>query len=102
ETVAPAPEESSPAAPAAEADAPTAPLSEPPAQPPAPSYSSDYSTPLGSARRYGVTEPELPVEVSEDERRLHNDARRFARLLVSEIKLYNEPKVQEGRNKGDL
>ena len=57
---------------------------------------------MGSARRYGVTEPELPIEVGEEERRLHNDARRFARLLVSEIKLYNEPKVREGRNNGDL
>ena len=46
---------------------------------------------------------ELPVEVSsEDERRLHNDARRFARLLVSEIKLYNENKVAEGRSQRDL
>jgi hypothetical protein len=45
---------------------------------------------------------ELPVEVSEDERRLHNDARRFARLLVSEIKLYNEQKVRDGRLEGDL
>ena len=49
-----------------------------------------------------MTEPDLPIEVGEDERRLHNDARRFARLLVSEIKLYNEPKVKEGRSKGDL
>jgi hypothetical protein len=65
-------------------------------------YSSSYSAPLGTSRRYGVSEPELPVEVDEDERRLHTDARRFARLLVSEIKLYNEPKVQEGRSKGDL
>ena len=65
-------------------------------------YGSQYSTPLGNSRRYGVSEPELPIEVGEDERRLHNDARRFARLLVSEIKLYNEPKVQEGRSKGDL
>src|SRR5436190_6648557 len=65
-------------------------------------YSSSFSAPLGTSRRYGVSEPELPVDVSEDERRLHNDARRFARLLVSEIKLYNEPKVQEGRSKGDL
>lgn len=39
---------------------------------------------------------------SEEERRLHNDARRFARLLVSEIKLYNEQKVSEGRSQGDL
>jgi len=53
-------------------------------------------------RRYG-TEVELPVEVAnEDERRLHNDARRFARLLVSEIKLYNEAKVAEGRSQNDL
>jgi hypothetical protein len=67
-----------------------------------PTYAAQYSTPLGSSRRYGVSEPELPIEVGEEERRLHNDARRFARLLVSEIKLYNEPKVQEGRGKGDL
>jgi hypothetical protein len=53
-------------------------------------------------RRYGA-DVELPVEVgSEDERRLHTDARRFARLLVSEIKLYNEQKVTEGRSQGDL
>jgi hypothetical protein len=45
---------------------------------------------------------DLPIQVPEDERRLHNDARRFARLLVSEIKLYNEKKVQEGRQSGDL
>jgi hypothetical protein len=74
----------------------------PPVAEPAPVFTSQYSTPLGSARRFGVSEPELPIEVSEDERRLHNDARRFARLLVSEIKLYNEPKVREGRSNGDL
>lgn len=45
---------------------------------------------------------DLPIEVTEDERRLHNDARRFARLLVSEIKLYNEQKVKEGREANDL
>jgi hypothetical protein len=45
---------------------------------------------------------DLPIEVAEEERRLHNDARRFARLLVSEIKLYNEQKVREGRESGDL
>ena len=53
-------------------------------------------------RRYGQDQ-ELPVEVSGDEeRRLHNDARRFARLLISEIKLYNEQKVAEGRSEHDL
>jgi hypothetical protein len=45
---------------------------------------------------------DLPIEVADDERRLHNDARRFARLLVSEIKLYNEKRVQEGREASDL
>lgn len=45
---------------------------------------------------------DLPIEVPEEERRIHNDARRFARLLVSEIKLYNEKKVTEGREAGDL
>jgi hypothetical protein len=89
--------------------APTEPLSAEPtpagaafSPEPAPAFASPYSAPLGATRRQTVTEPELPIDVSEDERRLHNDARRFARLLVSEIKLYNEPKVQEGRNKGDL
>jgi hypothetical protein len=59
-------------------------------------------TPLVARRRYGM-DAELPVSVaSEEERRLHNDARRFARLLVSEIKLYNEQKVAEGRSQFDL
>jgi hypothetical protein len=58
--------------------------------------------PLGQRRRYGQ-DAELPVEVTNDEeRRLHNDARRFARLLISEIKLYNEQKVVEGRSEHDL
>ncbi len=52
--------------------------------------------------RFGDRNVDLPIEVAEDERRLHNDARRFARLLVSEIKLYNEQKVKEGRESSDL
>lgn len=74
-------------------------LSEPgsyaePSQEPPPS-------PVGR-RRYGQ-DAELPVDVANDEeRRLHNDARRFARLLISEIKLYNEQKVVEGRSEHDL
>jgi hypothetical protein len=56
-----------------------------------------------AGRRWGRGDTELPVEVSDDEeRRQHNDARRFARLLVSEIKLYNEQKVRDGRLDGDL
>ncbi len=52
--------------------------------------------------RFSDRNVDLPIEVGEDERRLHNDARRFARLLVSEIKLYNEQKVKEGREAQDL
>ena len=71
--------------------------------PMAPGSAAQYSTPLGSTRRRSaIAEPDLPIEVGEEERRLHNDARRFARLLVSEIKLYNEKKVKEGRNQSDI
>jgi hypothetical protein len=45
--------------------------------------------------------PPVGSPVGEEEK-AHNDARRFARLLVSEIKLYNEQKVAEGRRGGDL
>ena len=67
-----------------------------------PVFTEQYSAPLGRSRRYGMPEADLPVQVSDEERRLHNDARRFARLLVSEIKLYNEQKVSEGRNQSDI
>lgn len=59
-------------------------------------------SPLGTRRRYGAMDMDFPVEVAEDDKRFHNEARRFARLLVSEIKLYNEQKVREGRDAGDL
>jgi hypothetical protein len=69
---------------------------------PAWSTSAGESIPGTPRRRYGQ-DAELPVEVSGDEeRRLHNNARRFARLLISEIKLYNEEKVAEGRSAHDL
>ena len=77
---------------------------EPPAWQPEPAASPEpaISGNLPGRRRYGQ-DSELPVEVSsDDERRLHNDARRFARLLISEIKLYNEQKVVEGRSEHDL
>lgn len=68
---------------------------------PAPAVSEPVSAaPVKS--RFSDRNVDLPIEVSEDERRLHNDARRFARLLVSEIKLYNEQKVKEGRESQDL
>jgi hypothetical protein len=43
-----------------------------------------------------------PVGLSPEEQKAHEDAKRFARLVVSEIKLYNESKVNEGRRQKDL
>ena len=37
-----------------------------------------------------------------DTRKKHEEAMRFARLLVSEIKLYNEAKVQQGRSNNGI
>ncbi|HWN44062.1 MAG TPA: hypothetical protein VNW71_17695 [Thermoanaerobaculia bacterium] len=84
----------------------------PPAPPAPPAHSADDSTPAvaatpevrppsdvqgpgwafgGAARQPVVTDDPL-----------HEEARRLARLLVSEIKLYNEEQVEEGRRKRDL
>ena len=69
---------------------------------PRPSAVEPAPAPTPLRRRYGA-DVELPIEVAdEEERRLHNDARRFARLLVSEIKLYKERQVVEGRAQNDL
>ena len=48
-----------------------------------------------------ITQPPEAKPVPEEEKR-HADAKRFARLLVSEIKLYNEHHVIEGRGNCDL
>ncbi|MGE5278580.1 MAG: hypothetical protein ACM3SU_16440 [Acidobacteriota bacterium] len=66
---------------------------EAPAAPVAPS--APVAPPAGGRRLAG------PLARAEgDERR--EEARRFAKLLVSEIKLYNERVVQEGREQGNL
>ena len=41
-------------------------------------------------------------QLSEAEQKIHKDAKRFARLLVFEIELYNKAKVAEGRKSKDL
>jgi hypothetical protein len=46
---------------------------------------------------------EAPQEtIAEGEEALHEEARRLARLLVSEIKLYNEEIIEEGRRSGNI
>jgi hypothetical protein len=42
------------------------------------------------------------VPMGPDDNKAHEDAKRFARLVVSEIKLYNEAKVNEGRRHKDI
>lgn len=81
-----------PAAPAAPV-APVAPASvlEGAASPSTPVAPPPGFVPRARALR-GADEPQRAVD----------DARRIARLLVSEIKLYNERKVAEGRAAGDL
>jgi hypothetical protein len=46
--------------------------------------------------------PAAPRPTSPEDQKAHEDAKRFARLVVSEIKLYNETKVAEGRRGKDL
>jgi hypothetical protein len=41
-------------------------------------------------------------QLSETDQKVHRDAKRFAKLLISEIELYNKTKVTEGRKSGDL
>ncbi|HSE35904.1 MAG TPA: hypothetical protein VLG74_01290, partial [Blastocatellia bacterium] len=67
---------------------------------PAPTYFRPTIEPESAPQSagFGQSTNGAPAE----EEKAHNDARRFARLLVSEIKLYNEQKVAEGRRGGDL
>jgi len=41
-------------------------------------------------------------QLSEAEQKAHKDARRFAKILVSDIELYNKAKLDEGRKNKDL
>ena len=89
------------------------PASEIQAQAPAPSISVPEPKAKSEAEP-ALRLPEMPAAAAEAGRRLagplsepagderHEEARRFARLLVSEIKLYNERAVLEGRERGNL
>ncbi len=53
------------------------------------------------------TPPSAPVptpapSISPEDQEIHRKAQRFARLLVDEIKLYNQAKVAEGRQNRDV
>jgi hypothetical protein len=95
-----------PVAPVIESE-PASPAIEPPAEvvpPPAP---SPIEPPPAVTGAVGAPPPATPASVdisqlSEAEQKVHKDAKRFAKLLVSEIELYNKAKVAEGRKNRDL
>lgn len=68
-------------------------------QAPAPAVAPEPARPLAAQPPVAKTEP-APAPVVDDE--LRNKARRFAKLLVEEIKLYNQAKVIDGRANRDL
>jgi hypothetical protein len=55
-----------------------------------------------SETHVAVAEPDAFSSLPPEEADIHRKAQRFARLLVDEIKLYNQAKVTEGRKNRDL
>ena len=49
----------------------------------------------------GAGPPDLS-QLNEEEQKVNQDAKRFAKLLISEIELYSKVKVSEGRKNKDL
>ena len=97
--------------------APLAPLApvEPPSALSAPPATDPYeraARPSGRTTSEVLPPPDLQgpgwafstarIPVASGDEALHEEARRLARLLVSEIKLYNEEQVEEGRRNRDI
>jgi hypothetical protein len=74
----------------------------PAAPPPRPSVQAPPDAGLSMAPSRAVTAGPSLESLPEEDRKLHEEARRFARLLVSEIVLYNERQVEEGRRSKDI
>ena len=58
--------------------------------------------PIGQAETKATPEASTASSISPEDQDVHRKAQRFARLLVDEIKLYNQAKVAEGRKHKDL
>jgi hypothetical protein len=58
--------------------------------------------PVGHAETLPVPDSPPAAALSPEDQDVHRKAQRFARLLVDEIKLYNQAKVAEGRKNKDL
>ena len=63
---------------------------------------TEEALPPQQAPAMGAATAAPPAAPATEEEELHKKARRFAKLLVEEIKLYNQPKVDEGRQHNDL
>lgn len=86
---------------AEEFNAPSPRLAPPPA-PIAPPHAEEGRPSTQYVPPAGVTPRGLGGSPKDEDQKKHDEARRFARLLVSEIKLYNEAKVDAGRKNKDL
>jgi len=58
--------------------------------------------PIGQAEATATPEKPPVSSISPEDQDVHRKALRFARLLIDEIKLYNQAKVAEGRKHKDL
>ncbi|HKW25479.1 MAG TPA: hypothetical protein VJN48_06825 [Terriglobales bacterium] len=104
--------ESAPPAPATVMSAAAEPVTEPEpvveavTQPKAQPEAEPEPAPMAMAAAAAAGPASMPAPVqappSADDEALLRKARRFAKLLVDEIKLYNKPKVQEGKENRDL
>jgi hypothetical protein len=69
---------------------------------PAAAEEASVAQPTAAATATSQNNGEPAVAVTAEEEDLHKKAKRYARLLVDEIKLYNQTKVAEGRQSKDL
>jgi hypothetical protein len=58
--------------------------------------------PISQPQAVPASEAAPPAGLSAEDQDVHRKAQRFARLLVDEIKLYNQAKVAEGRKNKDV
>ena len=67
-----------------------------------PAASEDAAQPQPATAMAASAPASATAVAGSEEDELHKKARRFAKLLVEEIKLYNQPRVEEGRQHKDL
>ena len=98
---APAPEPAAPAPPPPVVTPPPL-AAAPPPPPPAPAPVVTASAAAAAAPAPIPAPAAVPAGLSSEEEEIHKKAKRFAKLLVDEIRLYNKAKVEEGRANKDI